>query len=105
MSLTTLVMIEMFNAINALSDEKSLFTTGIFINPLLIAACVLSTGLHLMILYIPFLANIFGTAALSRNDWILTIALAAPVILIDEIVKIFVRARTQRRLERIRKKL
>jgi Ca2+-transporting ATPase len=105
MSLTTLVMIEMFNAINALSDEKSLLQTGIFLNPLLIAACVMSTGLHLVILYVPFMANIFGTTALSRNDWLLTLGLSAPVILIDEVVKVFVRARTQRRLERIRKKL
>lgn len=98
-------MIEMFNAINALSDEKSLFQTGIFLNPLLIAACVLSTALHLVILYVPFFANIFGTTALSFNDWLLVIGLSSPVILIDEIVKIFVRARTQRRLDRIRKKL
>jgi len=54
MSLTVLVMIEMFNAVNALSDEKSLLTTGIFINMYLIYAIILSTGLHLMILYVEF---------------------------------------------------
>jgi hypothetical protein len=47
-------MIEMFNAVNALSEEKSLLTTGMFINPLLIVAVILSTALHLMIVYVPF---------------------------------------------------
>merc|ERR1711981_682593 len=59
MSLTVLVMIEMFNAVNALSEEKSLLTVGFFVNPLLIGAIILSTALHLMILYVEFFCNIF----------------------------------------------
>ena len=94
MSLTVLVMIEMFNAFNALSDEKSLFTTGITCNMYLIYAVILSTGLHLMILYVEFFCNIFGTVALTKNDWIIVIALAAPVIILDEIYMIFARRET-----------
>jgi Ca2+-transporting ATPase len=91
MSLTVLVLIEMFNAINALSQEKSLLQTGLFLNPLLIIACCVSFGLHLVILYHHDLGDIFGVDPLSRNDWILCIGLSLPVIFIDEFVKIFVR--------------
>lgn len=91
MSLTILVLIEMFNAINALSQTKSLLQTGLFLNPLLILACSISFGLHLGILYSPFFGDIFGVDPLSKNDWIICITLAFPVILIDEVVKIFVR--------------
>lgn len=87
-------MIEMFNAVNALSEEKSLLTTGMFINPLLIVAVILSTALHLMIVYVPFFQGIFGTIDLSVNDWILVLGLSFPVILLDEVVKVGERANT-----------
>jgi len=102
LSLTTLVMIEMFNAINALSEEKSLLQTGLFINMLLVIAICISFSLHLVIVYIPFFAKIFGTTPLSRNDWIITVGIAAPVVLLDEFVKIFARRETNERLRRLK---
>ena len=92
-------MIEIFNAINALSENKSLLTTGLLLNPLLLIACALSFVFHLGILYIPFFAEIFGTCPLTKNDWILTLVLASPVFLIEEIVKAFVRFRTPARFK------
>jgi len=61
MSLTVLVMIEMFNALNALSETESLFNIGLSTNPYLIIAIFTSVGWHCLILYVPFLARIFGT--------------------------------------------
>jgi Ca2+-transporting ATPase len=95
-------MIEMFNAVNALSEEKSILQTGLLINPFLLVAIALSFSLHLVIVYIPFFGDIFATDPLTKNDWILTIALAAPVILLDEFVKIFARAETNARLARLK---
>ena len=93
-------MIEMFNAVNALSDEGSLFTVGLFANPFLLLAIAGSVLLHCMICYIPFFENVFGTVPLSKNDWILVIGLSAPVILLDEFIKIFARAKTRRELKK-----
>jgi len=81
-------MIEMLNALNALSEDSSIFKVGIFSNPLLILACISSLCLHCMILYIPMFNPIFSIAPLTKNDWILVFAFSAPVILIDEILKI-----------------
>ena len=91
MSLTTLVIVEILNSVNALSDEKSLLKIGVMINPLLIAAIVISSALHLVILYVPFFAEIFGTTYLTLNDWLLILALSFPIILLDEMIKYFYR--------------
>ena len=62
---------------------------------------MLSFSLHLVIVYIPFFGDIFATDPLTRNDWLLTLALSAPVILLDEFVKIFARRETNARLARL----
>lgn len=92
-------MIEMFNALNALSDESSILTVGIFANPLLLIAMTLSIGLHCVICYLPFFENIFGTVALTTNDWLLVLAFSLPVVLLDEFLKVIVRGRTKKELE------
>ncbi len=63
---------------------------------------MLSFSLHLVIVYIPFFGDIFATDPLTRNDWLLTLALSAPVILLDEFVKIFARAETNARLAKLK---
>jgi hypothetical protein len=40
MSLSVLVLIEMLNAVNALSEDSSIFKVGLFSNPYLIIACM-----------------------------------------------------------------
>lgn len=81
----------MFNALNALSEDSSLLKIGIFANPLLILAIIGSLSLHCMICYVPFFENIFNTVPLSLNDWILVVGVSAPVVLLDEILKVFSR--------------
>ena len=54
LSLSTLVIIEMLNAVNALSEDASLFQVGLSGNPWLILAILMSVALHFMIMYVPF---------------------------------------------------
>jgi magnesium-transporting ATPase (P-type) len=56
--MSVLVMVEMFNALNALSENNSLLTTPPWSNPWLIAAIIISTILHVVIIYVPFLAPV-----------------------------------------------
>jgi Ca2+ transporting ATPase len=54
MSLSILVVVEMFNAMNSLSENESLLVLPVWKNPYLVAAIALSVALHFMILYVPF---------------------------------------------------
>eukprot|EP00262_Sarcandra_glabra_P011681 TRINITY_DN2859_c0_g3_i1.p1 TRINITY_DN2859_c0_g3~~TRINITY_DN2859_c0_g3_i1.p1 ORF type:complete len:510 (-),score=84.30 TRINITY_DN2859_c0_g3_i1:121-1590(-) len=87
LSLSVLVAIEMFNSLNALSEYGSLMTMPPWVNPWLLLAMSISFGLHFLILYIPFLARVFGIIPLSFNEWLLVLVVALPVILVDEILK------------------
>lgn len=97
MSLSVLVAIEMFNSLNALSEDNSLVTMPPWRNPWLLVAMSLSFGLHCLILYVPFLAEVFGTVPLSLSEWFLVLAVSAPVVLIDELLKLLGRSRRWRR--------
>jgi Ca2+-transporting ATPase len=87
LSLSVLVAIEMFNSLNALSEDSSLLTMPPWVNPWLLVAMSVSFGLHFLILYVPFLATVFGIVPLSLNEWLLVLLVALPVVLIDEVLK------------------
>ena len=108
LSLSVLVMIEMFNAMNAISENQSQLTSGFFANPWLIGGILSSVLLHSVILYTPFFNNLFSTRPLSLNDWKLVVIFASPVCFIEEILKVFsrraVNAAVEKRLLEQRKK-
>lgn len=56
MSLSILVTVEMFNAMNSLSENESLLRLPLWKNMYLAGAITLSMVLHFMILYVPFFA-------------------------------------------------
>ena len=87
LSLTVLVTIEMFNALNALSEDCSLLVVPPHRNLYLVAAILASFIAHFAILYIPPLAKVFSVAPLTLHDWKLVLAFSFPVILIDEVLK------------------
>lgn len=90
-SLSILVVIEMFNAINALSSSESLLTLPLWKNMILVYAITLSMALHFALLYIPFLQTLFSILPLNWNEWQAVLVLSAPVVLIDEVLKFFER--------------
>merc|ERR1719478_36259 len=98
MSLSVLVAIEMFNALNAISEDGSLVQMPPWVNPWLLLAMAVSFGLHFVILYVPFLAQVFSIVPLTFNDWMVVLAFSFPVILIDECLKAVGRARLRKEL-------
>lgn len=93
LSLSVLVAIEMFNSLNALSEDNSLVTMPPWRNPWLLIATTFSLGLHCLIMYVPVLANAFSIVPLTLSEWLLVIMVSAPVILIDEALKSMGRSR------------
>jgi len=98
LSLTVLVVIEMLNAFNALSEDGSLVQMPPWTNPWLILACMGSVIVHFVILYIPVLAKIFAVCPLDWHDWVLVMCFSFPVIIIDEILKFFGRMQQKKRV-------
>jgi len=87
MSLSILVTIEMFNAMNSLSENESLLVLPVWKNPFLVAAIALSMALHVGILYIPFFTSLFAITPLNWIEWQAVLVVSFPVILIDEVLK------------------
>nr|AGN32970.1 calcium-translocating P-type ATPase [Trypanosoma rangeli] len=109
-ALSILVLVEMLNALNALSENASLITTRPSSNIWLLLAIFSSLALHLMIMYVPFLSSLFNIAPLgvdpqivkqaqpfsilvpsNFDDWKAVIVFSVPVILIDELLKYITR--------------
>ncbi|KAH0584307.1 hypothetical protein H2248_009852 [Termitomyces sp. 'cryptogamus'] len=87
MSLSILVTVEMFNAMNSLSENESLLKLPLWRNPFLVGAIALSMALHFMILYVPFFTTLFAITPLNWIEWKAVLYLSAPVLVIDEILK------------------
>lgn len=68
-------------------QDNSLLQMPPWCNPWLLVAGGVSMGLHLVILYIPPLANIFSIVPLSLNEWMLVMVFSIPVMFLDETLK------------------
>ena len=86
-SLSILVVIEMLNAMNALSSSESLMTLPLWNNMILVYAITLSMVLHFGLLYTPILQGVFGIVPLGWDEWQIVLGWSAPIILIDEGLK------------------
>mmetsp|Transcript_15858 Transcript_15858/g.47683 ORF Transcript_15858/g.47683 Transcript_15858/m.47683 type:complete len:204 (-) Transcript_15858:412-1023(-) len=95
-ALSILVAIEMFNALNALSENESLLKFPPWRNPWLVGAIALSFGQHVAILYIPWFNSVFGVLPLSADEWKLVMAVSLPVLLLDEALKLVTRHRARK---------
>jgi Ca2+-transporting ATPase len=98
LSLSVLVLIEMLNALNALSENGSLISMPPWTNPWLILAIVASMAVHCVILYVPFMSDIFSIAPLDLKDWLLVWIFSFPVVIMDEVLKFIGRLLLERQL-------
>jgi len=96
-SLSILVTIEMFNALNALSENQSLLVVTPLSNLWVIMAAALSFSLHFAIIYIPFFAGVFHVAPLGFEEWKAVLLFSLPVLAIDETLKFVSRRFSARR--------
>ena len=84
------MLFQLFNILNARSDERSAFT-GLFTNRWLWAALVVSIVLQFAVLYVPVLQQAFGTTGLSASDWLRCVAVASSVLWLREVTKLLTR--------------
>jgi len=87
MAFTTLMLFQMFNVLNARSDEQSAFVHP-FRNVWLWAAIAGSVLLQVLVVYVPALQQAFGTRGLGLRDWLFTVSVASSVLWLREATKL-----------------
>ncbi|MEK0305905.1 cation-translocating P-type ATPase [Bifidobacterium favimelis] len=87
MGFTILVFAQLFNALASRSSRKSVFV-GLFSNLWLWGAIGLSVVLQLVVIYVPFLSEAFGTVPLKPQAWLECIGLAFIVLVASELRKL-----------------
>jgi len=92
MAFTTLMLFQVFNVVNARSDERSAFA-HLFTNHWLWAAVGMSLALQVVVVYVPVLQRAFGTVGLSGGDWLFCGGVASSVLWLSELRKVLARAR------------
>ena len=96
MAFTTLMLFQLFNVLNARSDERSAFSR-LFTNRWLWASLVLSLALQGIVLEVPALQRAFGTVSLGVGDWLRCLAVASSVLWLREAQKVVLRLADRRR--------
>ncbi len=93
MLFTVLTLSQMGNALAIRSERDSLFQIGLLSNQPLWGVILLTFGLQLAVIYVPFLQQIFGTVALGGIDLLLSLALSTLVFWGVELEKWLIRRR------------
>ena len=88
-ALTTLVLSNVFQAGNARSVSRSLFTISPLANPFLLWATIGALVLHVSALYLPPTQEVLGVEPISLTAWLLAIAVASTILMTVELHKAF----------------
>src|SRR5690606_18348267 len=94
---TTLLMFEIFDVFNCLSQTESVFRSDVHRHPWLLGAVALSLLLHVAVVYWAPLQAAFGTVPLAPRDWIFAAGVAASVVVAVELLKLTPAVRTRAR--------
>ncbi len=83
---TTMVLSQVLHSFNMRSETRSFFLSAPWENRYLLGSFVLSVGLQMGVLYLPFMQKAFKTSAPSASAWLLILLCAfVPILLIDRI--------------------
>ncbi|KAI1486960.1 calcium-transporting P-type ATPase [Biscogniauxia mediterranea] len=98
MTFTCFVLFDMFNALACRSESKSVFRgeVGLFSNRLFNWAVSLSLAGQLLVIYFPWLQEVFQTEALGLLDLVRLVALSSSVFWVDEVRKWYKYGRKRR---------
>jgi Ca2+-transporting ATPase len=88
---TVLTFSQLVHALVIRSERESLFTLGLFSNLSLLGTVILTVGLQLMVIYVPFFNHIFHTTPLSQSELLVCFVLPLFVFVAVEMEKWLVR--------------
>jgi len=89
--LTAIIIVQVANVFACRSSRESLFTTGFFTNKLIFAAIAVEMALQIFIVYHPYGNEVFSTAPISLNTWLVLIPFAILLLAAEEGRKLVMR--------------
>ncbi|MEQ9411714.1 MAG: cation-transporting P-type ATPase, partial [Fuerstiella sp.] len=84
-----IIVIEFFNVMNFRALRTPLFRVGLLSNPWMLVAIAVTASVQLCAVYVPVMQTALHTVPLQLTDWMLTAAVAAPVLVLAELFKWF----------------
>ncbi len=91
MAFMVLVACQLFYTLAIRNSSKSIFQIGIFSNMYLVGAIIIGIFLQLIVIGIPVMQRAFHLQMLDLRGWIIAISLGLVPLLLNEIIKIFIR--------------
>ena len=79
-----IVVSQFFNSFAVRTERESVFRTGIWSNPWLVAAGLTALGIIASISYVPLLQSVFHTAPLKASDWLMLGGFGLILLLAEE---------------------
>ncbi|HLC46595.1 MAG TPA: HAD-IC family P-type ATPase [Candidatus Nanoarchaeia archaeon] len=93
----TIILFELFHVLNARAWDESVFTKRTLSNVYVTGGIILSVLMTLIVIYVPFLQNIFGTVALLPSEWVTITLVASSLLFFMEIQKTIITAEIKER--------
>ncbi len=91
LAFTTFVLFQVVSALTVRSPGLSVFHARTFTNRSLWIALALVVGLQVMVVNVSFAQELFDTVALTRWQWLLAVATASLLLVVDEVRKLILR--------------
>ena len=88
MAFCSIVAFSWLRALNARSDEHTIFKLGILKNHWLLMGIGVAVLLQMAVIYIPFLSKAFQTSPLSISQWGIVLTAGATLFAIEEVRKV-----------------
>jgi Ca2+-transporting ATPase len=92
---TTLIFSQLILALEVRSERSSIFSVGLFTNPLMIVAFLSAVGAQAALIYLPFLRRVFSTAPLGVYDLMIAFGSGLTVLIAVEVWKLVLRRRSR----------
>ncbi|HSO06710.1 MAG TPA: HAD-IC family P-type ATPase [Pelomicrobium sp.] len=86
--LLLMVLFENAHVFSCRSETRSLFRMPLRANPLVVGAVIVAQGVHIAAMYTPGLSAVLETQPVSLASWGILAALAATLLLFDELMKL-----------------
>lgn len=87
MTLAAIVFCQIGAVMNCRTEKISVFRVGLFANKRILKGIAVEILLVILMMYVPFLQNIFNTAPVGLREWIFLVILPFPILFIEEIRK------------------